>query len=483
MAINLKKTRAQNIFVSDKDCYYFRGRFGGKQITRSLATNDFAQARIRAVTVRTEETQAAVARKTSGFARALPWTDCVGIWLRRQDSRQHDLRAATLKYWQYISRDVLAVMPGKTKPGAITYDMLLQWWSAYACGIGMSRANNTLCAVKSVLEIQVEMGMRYDNPALRLKRISRPKTELIVPTREQFRKIIAHVREQAAKKYPGDYLGSRLSPSADFLEFLAYSGCRLAEAQNLTWEDVGDGFIRVRAGKGGKSRRVDMTDDLKSLLNRLRGQFEGFVLVGPIFAIKAPRAALSCACRRLSLPHLRLHDLRHFFATNAIESGIDIATVAKWLGHADGGVLALSVYGHVRDDHSRASAARVRGISDSGIKSIAAQVALELSASERGVAPAGISPAPPSCVRGGAEPPREQKTLVRRRRGGKGQGIFSVSSPHAVLGAGGERDVCSFEIMGGSGDSLSCADGSFSVGYVPLGGGVRKTGRKERGAG
>jgi hypothetical protein len=47
------------------------------------------------------------------------------------------------------------------------------------------------------------------------------------------------------------------------------------------------------------------------------------------------------------------------FATTCIESGIDIPTVSRWLGYKDGGALAMRVYGHLRDDHSRAEAGRV----------------------------------------------------------------------------------------------------------------------------
>ena len=37
----------------------------------------------------------------------------------------------------------------------------------------------------------------------------------------------------------------------------------------------------------------------------------------------------------------------------------DIPTVARWMGHKDGGALAMKVYGHLRDAHSTEMAARV----------------------------------------------------------------------------------------------------------------------------
>ena len=54
----------------------------------------------------------------------------------------------------------------------------------------------------------------------------------------------------------------------------------------------------------------------------------------------------------LRYPHFTHHDFRHFFATTCIEAGVDIPTVSRWLGHKDGGALAMRVYGHLRKEHS-----------------------------------------------------------------------------------------------------------------------------------
>jgi hypothetical protein len=38
---------------------------------------------------------------------------------------------------------------------------------------------------------------------------------------------------------------------------------------------------------------------------------------------------------------------------------VDVPTVAKWLGHKDGGALAMRTYGHLRNEHSIAAASKV----------------------------------------------------------------------------------------------------------------------------
>jgi hypothetical protein len=48
------------------------------------------------------------------------------------------------------------------------------------------------------------------------------------------------------------------------------------------------------------------------------------------------------------------------FATRCIESGVDIPTVSRWLGHRDGGALAMKVYGHLRHQHSASMAKLVK---------------------------------------------------------------------------------------------------------------------------
>ena len=63
--------------------------------------------------------------------------------------------------------------------------------------------------------------------------------------------------------------------------------------------------------------------------------------------------------RKAGIPKFTHHDFRHFFATTCIESGVDIPTISRWLGHGDGGALAMRVYGHLQVEHSLAMIKRV----------------------------------------------------------------------------------------------------------------------------
>ena len=65
------------------------------------------------------------------------------------------------------------------------------------------------------------------------------------------------------------------------------------------------------------------------------------------------------AAKKIKMARITHHDLRHFFATVSIESGVDIPTVSRWLGHKDGGALAMRTYGHLRREHSVSQAQKV----------------------------------------------------------------------------------------------------------------------------
>jgi integrase len=150
------------------------------------------------------------------------------------------------------------------------------------------------------------------------------------------------------------------------VRFLSYGGFRRSEAANITWADCDweKKEITVRGDpvtgtKNWSTRRVPMIPDMVELLGRLRrgrpGEPESTRVMTVINCIEA----MDAACQKLGLARLTHHDLRHLFATRCIESGVDVPTVSRWLGHKDGGALAMKVYGHLRDQHSVAMAQRV----------------------------------------------------------------------------------------------------------------------------
>lgn len=74
-------------------------------------------------------------------------------------------------------------------------------------------------------------------------------------------------------------------------------------------------------------------------------------------------SAFKTILKRAGISDIRLHDLRHTFATNAIAQGIDIKTLQEGLGHHDPG-FTLKVYGHSTDTMKRAAAEKMGAFVD-----------------------------------------------------------------------------------------------------------------------
>ena len=172
-----------------------------------------------------------------------------------------------------------------------------------------------------------------------------------VPTPEQFAMLLAALDN------------AQQGQSGLVVRFLAHTGFRINEARQLKWEHVREDHIAApgEITKNGKPRCVPFVNGALEVLRELRKlpkyhkDRNGYVL---------PQArcnkALGYACRFIGVPRFGHHAFRHYFATRCIVSGVDIPTVAKWLGHSDSGVLLLKTYCHLLDEHSVDMARRVK---------------------------------------------------------------------------------------------------------------------------
>jgi len=98
---------------------------------------------------------------------------------------------------------------------------------------------------------------------------------------------------------------------------------------------------------------------MRKLLEGLKSENPDSLPSHPVMRVRECQKAMNRAAKAVGMARITHHDLRHLFATLCIESGVDIPTVSRWLGHKDGGALAMKVYGHLRDQHSVNMAQRV----------------------------------------------------------------------------------------------------------------------------
>ncbi len=338
--------------------FFARIRIGGKLIRRSLKTKVLTVAKLKLSDLEKEERSRLETRQRMVDGKVM-FRDLAHEYCGRLDAAPN-LKPRTKEYY----RERLAAMVKSwsgldaTDVRKLTDAQCREWANRYIKEASPTNYNNTLIVLRSILDLAVEQGIRYNNPATSLKRARTRQKELTLPTQAQFLRLVDEIR-----RVP---YGPGLA-SADLVEFLAYTGLRVkSEAAHVTWGDCDfeRGEIIVRGApetgtKNSENRRVPMIPDCRRLLERLRAQQSDGAAHSLVMRVRECQGAITRACKAIGTARITHHDLRHLFATRCIESGVDIPTVSRWLGHKDGGALAMKVYGHLRDQHSATMAQRV----------------------------------------------------------------------------------------------------------------------------
>lgn len=155
--------------------------------------------------------------------------------------------------------------------------------------------------------------------------------------------------------------GSVWPPAIAAIRLLMLTGCRCAEILTLRWDDVDrtSGDLRLRDAKAGP-RMVPLTRPLAMVLDGIaRVPDNPWVIVGQrrngrltkLDGYWQPIRA------KAGLEDLRLHDLRHSYASRALALGESLPAIGKLLGHKKTATTAR--YAHLMRDAEKVAATRV----------------------------------------------------------------------------------------------------------------------------
>lgn len=344
--------------------YYIRARVGRKEAVRkSLRTSDFGLAKVRvAQELARLRTNAPVRRD------AMPETlwDALKVVRERIEADPALKRRSVRSYldvFKALAPDLRPVEK-RTRPkfgmvplvpfGILTTRDMEDWWQETAKHFAPATANFHLLLVRRALTVARDTGAIHQNPARELRRLHIPPTKLRLITPAEFSALVAAIRADEDED---------AGVAADWVEFACYTGCRPEEVNAVRWEHIGTDFFTVVGGEEGtknrQTRRVPVMPKLADLLERIGRKTSGPVLKRGKVPGKFGKI-LARVSEAIGLPRLRRYDLRHLFATRCNEAGVDVPTFSRWLGHKDGGALAMKTYVHVHRDHEHASAAKVR---------------------------------------------------------------------------------------------------------------------------
>jgi integrase len=328
--------------------YYLRVKRRAKEFRRSLRTADFALAKRRL-----REFEAKASRLTGAAGdKGLLFEELSEQWLSaiKTDLKpsSYNRRVGAVKALSPFFRGELVTKIGRTQ--------IEDWKTRRASKVAAQTANTEAETLRLILGYAMnQLHILIENPATTIKRRKVRSTERLIPSKDDFKSLAIELRE--GHKATGE--------AADFVEFLAYSGARKAEAAAVRLGDVNFelGLLTITGGAGGtknySSRTIPLFAPLRRVVENLRERKKLNQPSDQLFSIADAHLQIHRACRRLGIAHYGHHSMRHFFCSNCIEAGVDFLTLSRWVGHSDGGVLIGKTYGHLRQEHSLAMAKRV----------------------------------------------------------------------------------------------------------------------------
>ncbi len=322
--------------------------------------------------------------------------------LKRLQTKRADNDLGTVgrtpKFADYAARylDFISSGQGAKKPGTVDKERsILGLWTEHLGGLRVDQVKRV--HVNRFVERRLKSGLsprtaNLDIIALRnvLKRavdeglIQRLPTEGLRPLKTSVRKrpLFGHAELEklcvaafeTRKNDTGEVVPvtKNAQEFVDYVKLLAYSGARRNEALALRWPDVDFEREQLTIGADGdtKNRTARVLDFNSKLRVHLRDMEKrkapdsDWLFPSPQrgqkdLGARTFQESLKLVRTQAEMADFKFHDCRHHFISMAVMSGVDIMTIAAWVGHRDGGVLIGKVYGHLANEHRKAMADRV----------------------------------------------------------------------------------------------------------------------------
>lgn len=215
------------------------------------------------------------------------------------------------------------------------------------------QANRTL-GVLSVMLNQAEVwGLRPDgsNPCRNVKKYEEKKRERFL-SNEEFERlgnVLAALESE----------GGQARAAINAVRLLILTGCRLGEIQKLKWEYINGNILSLPDSKTGAKRVYLGPAALEVLKNIEKVKGNPYVITGKLKG--AHLTDLQRPWRRIrkmaDLADVRIHDLRHSFASTAVNTSEALPMIGKLLGHSQ--IQTTARYAHLADNPVQMAADRI----------------------------------------------------------------------------------------------------------------------------
>ncbi|KDA01789.1 site-specific integrase [Hyphomonas oceanitis] len=267
-------------------------------------------------------------------------------------ARREIWKPTTLKSVKiYLNSSILPAL-GEHAINRLTTSDIAEWFHTYST-TSPGGANQALSHLRSMLKFARESGILPPD-------VHDPSK----PIRRNTRRARGRLLNAGQLAQLGTWLEAppiRWLHVADAIRLILLTGCRSGEIARLTWAEVGSDKLSLRDTKTGK-RNVILSRPAIEILDRCRhGARSAFVFPHPAGSTR-PIASIDTAWRairaQVGLPdEIRLHDLRHTYASHAIMIGESLNMAGKLLGHRR--PKTTEIYSHIDADILGSAADRI----------------------------------------------------------------------------------------------------------------------------
>jgi integrase len=283
----------------------------------------------------------------------------------------------TIVLYEWYVRSLINPEIGSKKATAITRADIARLHRRLGTKMPVT-ANRVVGMISSLYSFAANVGVVPEgfNPATKIEKFRETPSERYLTT-EELQRLGAALKEgetvgipwsvdaskPTAKHVPKGDRRTLIGPyAAAAIRLLLFTGCRLREILHLKWEhvDFERGLLFLHDSKTGK-KTVVLNAPALGVLQHLHRAGD-YVIAGedpgkPRSDLKRPWAVVA---RRAGLHGLRIHDLRHSFASIGAGGGLGLPIVGKLLGHASASTTER--YAHLDADPLRRASERIGGV-------------------------------------------------------------------------------------------------------------------------
>jgi integrase len=262
------------------------------------------------------------------------------------------LRPSTSAGYRGHIRDVVKPRLGKFKVAAIGFADIQNLHRQVSKERGAYSANRLAALLAKMFSLSMRWGWRPDNPVKGIERNQEQKRERYLSNEELARLTTALAVDEDRQ-------------AADIFRLLLLTGARKTEVLGARWCDfdltTGVWSKPSSATKQRKPHRVPLSAPARALLAGIDRADSQFTFPGRYDGHrKRVEDAWQRVCQAAGIRGVRIHDLRHSFASQLASAGIGLHTIGALLGHSQ--PATTHRYAHLMDDPLREATERVGAI-------------------------------------------------------------------------------------------------------------------------